>query len=297
MQRQVKIAQTRLTLKETRFENERLARLGIEVMSIAYLRKRTTRQALCLPERVDFYMLMLITNGAGLHTIDSTDWPVVAGDLIIIRPGQVQQWHVEGKFAAQLVLFDPAALDPAPKPLAVVAGLEDCPARIRLPRAGARRMLSDLAALKAEIQHYDKSELTTALIRHMLVASLLRLVRSNRAHLQSTSSAGANRRTYRLFLRKLETDFRKEHRLHYYARRLGYSASTLRRACVAAEGRSAKAVIDRRIALEAQRLLIHSSASLVEVAHYLGFSEATNFAKFFARVVGREAAAFRGESC
>lgn len=297
MQRQVKTAQARPTLKETRFENERLARLGIEVMSLAYLRKRTTRHALRTPERVDFYMLMLVTGGAGLHTIDSADWPVTAGTLVIVRPGQVQQWHVADEYAAELVLFDPVALEPVTGSQAVVAGLEDFPARIRLPRAGADRMLSDLKALRGEIQRYDNSEITAALIRHMLIASILRLIRINRAHQQSTSSVSVSPRTYRLFLRKLETDFRKEHRVHYYARRLGYSASTLRRACAAAEGRSAKVVIDRRIALEAQRLLIHSSASLAEVAHYLGFSEATNFAKFFARVVGREAAAFRREPC
>ncbi len=38
-----------------------------------------------------------------------------------------------------------------------------------------------------------------------------------------------------------------------YALTLGYAISTLNRACAAMEGRSAKSVLDRRIALEAQR--------------------------------------------
>lgn len=77
------------------------------------------------------------------------------------------------------------------------------------------------------------------------------------------------------------------------ARRLGYSESTLSRACLAAEGRSAKEVIDRRVALEASRQLVHSQASVAEIGHPQGFSEATHFVKFFARMTGLPPQAFR----
>ena len=78
-----------------------------------------------------------------------------------------------------------------------------------------------------------------------------------------------------------------------YAERLGYSESTLSRVCDAAQGRSAKQVIDRRVALEAARELVHSQASVAEVNHHLGFSEATNFVKFFRRMNGYSPQAFR----
>src|SRR6187551_2552635 len=57
MQGRVKTARPALALKETKFENDRLARLGVEAMSFSYLFKRTTVRALSLPERVHFYML------------------------------------------------------------------------------------------------------------------------------------------------------------------------------------------------------------------------------------------------
>lgn len=97
---------------------------------------------------------------------------------------------------------------------------------------------------------------------------------------------GQSRLTYRLFIQALEACFAKEHHLQYYVRLLGYSDSTISRACLAAEGRSAKEVISRRVLLEAKRLLAHSTASVAEVAYQLGFSEATNFVKFFRRNAG-----------
>lgn len=77
------------------------------------------------------------------------------------------------------------------------------------------------------------------------------------------------------------------------AARLGYSESTLSRACLAAVGRSAKQVIDRRVALEAARQWVPSQLSVAEIGHGLGFTEATNFAKFFGRMNGLSSQAFR----
>lgn len=56
---------------------------------------------------------------------------------------------------------------------------------------------------------------------------------------------------------------------------------------------SAKAFIDRRTALEAQRLLVHTGATTTAIGEALGFSEPTNFLKFFKRVVGMTPDAFR----
>lgn len=293
MQRRVKIAQPSLALKETKFENDRLARLGVEAMSFSYLFKRTTVRALSLPERVHFYMLMFITDGRGRHTVDCHTSPISAGSLILVRPGQVQQWHVETRYAAEIVMFDPIALQPATTTMAGLSRLEGCPAFMRIPRANLAGVLSDIKAMKTEIRRFAGDELDAALIQHMLMVLLSRVTRWGIRTTRQRGEARSGQDSHRLFLHLLEAHFRKEHRVYYYARRLGYSASTLNRACVIAEGRSAKSIIDRRIALEAQRLLIHSRASCAEISHHLGFSESTNFVKFFFRVIGKKPEAFR----
>jgi AraC-like DNA-binding protein len=64
---------------------------------------------------------------------------------------------------------------------------------------------------------------------------------------------------------------------------------------MAGMGQSAKALIDRRFALEATGLLIQTDASTAEVGHQMGFTESTNFVRFFARMNGATPARFRHE--
>ena len=58
-------------------------------------------------------------------------------------------------------------------------------------------------------------------------------------------------------------------------------------------GINAKAHIDRRVALEAKRLLVHTNHSVESIAARLGFSESTNFVKFFKRVESLTPSSFR----
>ena len=69
---------------------------------------------------------------------------------------------------------------------------------------------------------------------------------------------------------------------------------TLTRACRAMTGQTAKQIVDERVVLEAKRRLAHSDAAVETLAYQLGFSEATNFGKFFARHTGQSPGSFRG---
>jgi AraC-like DNA-binding protein len=95
--------------------------------------------------------------------------------------------------------------------------------------------------------------------------------------------------------RELETLVHARPSVAQLARRLGVSTSTLTRTCNEVLGHSAKEELDRRVALEAQRLLVHGASTSVAIGEFLGFSEPTNFVKFFRRRVGTTPEAFRQE--
>ena len=79
-----------------------------------------------------------------------------------------------------------------------------------------------------------------------------------------------------------------------WPRRYGaYSSKTLSRAARAATGLNAKEYIDQRVLLEGRRLLAHTRLSAGEIAERLGFSELTNFIKFFRRNGGESPSEFR----
>lgn len=283
-------------VKEVPFHNERLNALGIEAMSIAALRQKVPPAVLRQPERVGFFMLMFVTSGNGIHGVDFTDWPIGEGSVVFVRPGQVQQWHPECDYEADVVLIAPTALPyRSGEALAHEVGLlgiDELRPAIILDDSGRREFATGLRTLKEDFARYDGSPLDVSLIQHGLLTLMLRLARLQHIALPP-GTMQPEQGIYRRFLRELEAHFSTERGLRYYASALGYSESSLSRACQSAVGRPAKQLIDRRVALEAQRLLAHSNASVTGVASELGFSESTNFVKFFRRMVGQTPSAFR----
>ncbi len=132
------------------------------------------------------------------------------------------------------------------------------------------------------------------MLRHSLSAFLLRL-----AHL-AASSAEADRpghqdTAFTLFRDAVERDFATNHSVSAYADALGYSRRTLVRAVRAATGLTPKAFIDRRVVLEAKRLLAHTDLPIGRVGAAVGYPDAANFSKFFHQHTDTTPAAFRAE--
>ncbi|MGH1551462.1 hypothetical protein ACRAWF_02475 [Streptomyces sp. L7] len=91
-----------------------------------------------------------------------------------------------------------------------------------------------------------------AALRHLLAVPVLRL-----AHLTvpADGSAPEPDETYLRFRDVVERNFTRTRRVEDYARMLGHSARTLARATLTGAGLSAKEFVDRRVVLEAKRLL------------------------------------------
>lgn len=302
-------------LREIRFDNDQLTALGIECLTLAELRRRVPPERLLAPERVDFCVLLLVTQGTGAHMVDFVLAPLQPGSLVVVRPGQVQQWQPNPGMDGPLVLMTAQALQPGQQAGVLDGlGMDEWPAVTSLPDPFMSEMAQAMQRLVLDFQRFEavavpekdathrtpqtppaaRRTMDAALVRHSAQGVLLRLGRwfSLCAAADQASGAG-DRAIYRLFVRELEAGFRRRLGVGDLAARLGYSESTLSRACKAAEGRSAKQVIDRRVALEAARQLVHSSASVATIGHHLGFSEATNFVKFFGRMQGLSPQAFR----
>jgi AraC-like DNA-binding protein len=203
----------------------------------------------------------------------------------------VQQWgdltHAEGT----LILFRQDFLDPA---TTAGAHTEDPHAPImRRPLtedAQALRLAADHLAADFQARGRLPLEIHTAALHHLLAVLVLRL-----AHL--TAPAGSPTpepdATYLRFRDAVEKDFARTRRVEDYAEALGYSARTLARATLAAAGLGAKEFIDRRVVLEAKRLLAHSDQSAARIADRLGFSSATHFNKYFHQRTGQTPITFR----
>jgi AraC-like DNA-binding protein len=285
------------SIPEVQFNNPRLARVGVEAMTLQELRQRTSAGMLSAPQRVDFHHLLFILEGRSRHMVDFVEHPLQPGSILLVRSGQVQQWHLSDELQGQLTLISAQALVSAMGTPAIDTGLlalDQWPS-VSTPRQGLfMEAMADNSRLRADIDRFDESLIDAAIIRHEVLTMLLRLARVLRSE-GGTLEMAQEGKIYRLFCQELEASFKTRPSVLDLARKIGFSESTLSRACVATAGRTAKEVIDQRIALEAKRLLAHSTATTAEIGHVLGFSEATNFVKFFRRMAQTTPVAFRTE--
>lgn len=293
------------------YDNPDRSHTGIEVLTFDALKPRLKGSVARRPSRLDFHQVMLVRGGEGTAMVDFVMYPCARGTLLHLRPGQVQRlpYGANGRPAdldAVLLLFTADFPPPLPAAHEVLDGFGSPVAR-RLPpdEFGAfDRAVTEMDTEYRALRHERNpattmptdtdtdTELTGALLRQLLGALLIRMARlANPAGRPVPAAPGTE--VYLAFRRELEHAFATTRSIEDYAARLGCSPRTLTRACLAATGRSAKELADARVALQAQRLLAHTDLPVAAIGRALGFSEATNFGKFFARETGRPPGDFR----
>ncbi|MFF2202505.1 helix-turn-helix domain-containing protein [Streptomyces sp. NPDC058145] len=244
--------------------------------------------------RIDFHVVMLFTDGPVRHMVDFAEYEAGAGDLLWIRPGQVHRFARSSEYRGTVLTMQPGFL---PRATVEATGLY----RYDLPpllRPGPEQLSALRAALEQLRREYEDTaslplSLHTAVLRHTLTAFLLRL-----AHLAASSAEAARRpadSTFTLFRDAVEKGFATQHSVSAYADALGYSRRTLVRAVRAATGETPKGFIDKRVVLEAKRLLAHTDMPIGRVGAAVGFPDAANFSKFFQLHTGVTPVAFRAE--
>lgn len=239
---------------------------------------------------LESHALVLTTTGPMHADVDFTAHLAGPGTLLWARPGQAVHFETGSPPPrTATVVFRPGLFGPEELP-GLFPDDPDGPARTPL-------VLPDPEIFRAAFDHIaadsagPPNPVAAALLRHQLAALLLRIQLLDDA---GGDPANVERRTFERFRRRLEDGYPHSRRVEDYAAELGCSVRTLTRACLSVTGRTAKQVVDDRVALQARRLLAATDLSVAEVGRSLGFGEPTNFGRFFHRETGLSPGHFRG---
>ncbi|SCG65564.1 transcriptional regulator, AraC family [Micromonospora echinaurantiaca] len=234
------------------------------------------------PVLLERELLVLTTGGHGTAEVDFRALPCRPGTLLRVHAGQVLRCtgaHLD----ATVVRWRADALrgldvDP-----------DAIPTWLQLAGEDEDAVITEVSQLSVDCQRHHGVPAARALLRHQLAVLLIRL-----ALLPTDRPAPrAETATFHRLCREIERGYQHTRRVEDYADRLGCSVRTLTRACLAVTGRSAKQVVDERVALQASRLLAATDEPIARIGRRLGFSEPTNFGRFFTREVGVSPGSFR----
>ncbi|MFE9764034.1 AraC family transcriptional regulator [Streptomyces sp. NPDC005808] len=270
-----------------------LSGVGMQIGAMGIGRTWHAKALLERVHRIDFHVVMLFHSGPVRHMIDFAEYEVSAGDILWIRPGQVHRFS-RADYQGTALTMQPGFL---PRATVEATGLYryDQPPLLRPGPDQLTALEHSLAQLEREYVDTVTLPLSlhTSVLRHSLTAFLLRL-----AHL-AASSAEADREqsdtTFTRFRDAVEKGFATNHSVSAYADALGYSRRTLVRAVRAATGETPKGFIDKRVILEAKRLLAHTDLPIGRIGVAVGFPDSANFSKFFHQHTDTSPAAFRAE--
>lgn len=249
--------------------------------------------------RIDFHVVLLFRGGPVRHTpvrhmIDFDEYEAGDGEILWIRPGQVHRFSSAADYRGTALIMQPGFL---PRATVEATGLYryDLPPLLRPDPDQLAALENSLAQLEREYVDTGTLPLSlhTSVLRHTLTAFLLRL-----AHLAAGAADPAHEQadsTFTRFRQAVEKGFATNHSVSAYADALGYSRRTLVRAVRAATGETPKGFIDKRVVLEAKRLLAHTDMPIGRIGAVVGFPDAANFSKFFTQHTGTTPVAFRTE--
>ncbi|MEM1107675.1 MAG: helix-turn-helix transcriptional regulator [Planctomycetota bacterium] len=253
--------------------------LPVEIILLSELRQRSMDHSIYDPTQLDFHLIQFIVSGRGKHLCDFESIHLQAGDLLIVRANQVHAFDPDSQHDAQLLAFTPDAIHQAPGVVPHWAA-----GRAIRPHAKDFRLLVDLLSFQQRLDQRSADLAPQHLAPHLL-ATLLAGVSDVLA--AQDRSAPPSHPGYQSIVRRFENILDRQHAttrsVAWYADHLHLTPRTLARACQTILNLTPKQAIDNRVALEAKRLLSTTDHSVESIGLALGFTESTNFIKFFKR--------------
>jgi len=240
------------------------------------------------------HQFQLLARGTVRGTIDGRSFEAVAPLLLLIAPGSVHGFTYSRDAVGHQLTVPTGTL----RQLLGGSGLaQDTLASSFLVDGEQAEGVADASvrqfeALAREFRGDAPGRVHALLAQATLVAvAFLRLGGARHA---SQKPRGARDTLVQRYRTLLETHFRREQNLAFYAASLQVSADHLSRACRNVAGQSAQQLLHDRLMLEARRLLAYTAAPVADIAAQLGYADPAYFTRFFARSVGETPSSYRG---
>lgn len=246
------------------------------------------------PHKHDFFQLIFMKEGTGLHQIDFDVHRAAAGSIFIMQPAQVHNWDLSPDSKGYILEFNTELFQTTDfRLLQMKRILTHLPAAHEMSSASFHPLYQQVADAFGEFERRDEHfelKLWTQILQ--IIISIAREVEVDADRKSDTPNSAL----YESFLRLLETHYREDHRVSFYADCLNLTSKALTMRFQRLGLPAPRTLIQERCLLEAKRFLVYSALSIQEIGDTLGFDDPNYFARFFRTHVKMSPGEFRRQS-
>jgi AraC family transcriptional activator of pobA len=266
--------------------------MELEIISIKDLYSKNKTQ-LTIPHRADFYHIIWVEKGNTTHLVDFNPVKVNSSAILFINKSRVHLFDHAAKFDGKLILFTDRFFCKNQDDMDFLNGSILFNDLLETTALKVENSSEDLAALLKLMEKEFETIPDHAILQNYLHNFLLLCDRAKRKQGFKEIPKGPDRDYTLLFVSLVNEQFSKARSVKTYADLIHISEKRLGRATATVLGKTPKQVINNRLVLEIKRLLVHTNQSIKEIGFSLGFTEPTNFIKYFRQHAGATPSEFR----
>lgn len=235
------------------------------------------------PFIASFYEVIFITEGSGTFKLDDETIPFERGTVLLLPPNKWRQWsEIDVPYDGIYLIFEEEFISQFFNDSLYLYRFHyfyntATPSKVQLDETELENMLPRLHEVALEIQNLnpDSSHLLRALLYYLLIGL-------NRKYQKSIDQESFYKEPFVLKFRKLlEEHIETKQRVSDYAELLQVSTSHLNKLSKKYFSKTGSEIIKDRLVQEIKKRLLFTDKSVSEIGYDLGFSEASNFNRFF----------------
>lgn len=260
--------------------------------------KELANHIMYVPHRLDYYGIITVTSGDGKHKIGDKILDIQQGAIILLHPGQLHCFlectDIEGYILAFSDDFFMTTLknEFLNENYDILTNFAE-QSVIHVRDNNWKILLHILETIVMESANdYDKIQ--TVVLQHLLSSYLQILNRDKISKKNSIiQKTEWEKRIALNFKMLLKEGVSHNYSLKKYLEILGISQSSLQIATKKTFSKTPKCILDEALILEAKKQLLDHQKRIQDISYDLGFSEPTNFSKFFKKKTGITPEAYR----
>ncbi|WP_293313360.1 helix-turn-helix domain-containing protein [Pedobacter sp. UBA5917] len=237
--------------------------------------------------QLSFYEILFIEEGNGTFTLDENKGVISPRTIIFTSPGQIRCWEIEEKLSGYALFFEKDFLHLFFSDKLFLYRFQYFhqylnPTNMGLPEMPFKKCLELLYGIEGEFGQLQND--SNHLIRSILYQLLVVLNRDYAGvyNVQRDTYVHADFYRFKFLLEKKIVDNRS---VEAYSKMLNVSAGFLNKICKQFSGLSAQQMIHYKLISEIKKQLCQNK-SAKEISYEFGFSDPSNFNRFFKKLTG-----------